>query len=107
MSSVFFYKPPERHERDETNWHCWLSVWAPVAVAIAVICVESTATFSAQNTSSWLRPITERILGMMSDSGWESFHHLLRKTGHFMGYGPVGSTFLRRGLSTLSRPAPP
>ena len=39
----------------------------------------------------------------MQDSAWELFHHYLRKTGHFIGYGTVGFTFLRAWLHTLSQ----
>ena len=109
MRPVFFYKPSQPPSADSADsvadWRWWLKVWAPVAVAVAVICTESTATFSAQNTSSWLRPIFERIFGAFQDANWELFHHLLRKTGHFVGYGTVGFTFLRAWLYTLGRRA--
>ena len=54
------------------------------------------------------RPIFEHIFGAISDSAWELFHHVLRKTGHFVGYGTVGLTFLRAWLYTLDwcRPRP-
>jgi len=103
MRSVFFYKPSRQSSRDGDGWRWWLKVWLPVAIAVAVICVESTNTFSAQNTSSWLRPILERWFGAFQNSAWESFHHHLRKTGHFVGYGTVGFTFLRAWLHTLAR----
>ena len=102
MRPVFFYKslPPSRAD---AGWRWWFNVWTPVVLAIAVICAESTNTFSSQNTSSWLRPIAQRFFGAISDSAWDQFHHLLRKTGHFVGYGTVGFTFLRGWLHTLAR----
>lgn len=103
MRSVFFYKASP--VRDEQSWRWWARVWTPVVIAVAVICVESTQAMSAQNTSSRLRPIFERIFGAFSDSGWDSFHHYLRKTGHFVGYGAVCFTFLRAWLHTLGRHA--
>jgi VanZ family protein len=103
MRPVFFYKPSLQSSHDVDHWRWWLKVWLPVAIAIAVICTESTDTFSAQNTSSWLRPIMERWFGAFSDVRWESFHHYLRKTGHFVGYGTVGFTFLRAWLHTIAR----
>jgi VanZ family protein len=103
MRSVFFYKPPRHSSRDDGDWRWWLKVWLPVAIAIAIICIESTDTFSSQHTSDWLRPIVERVFGAFSDRRWESFHHYLRKTGHFVGYGTVGFTFLRAWLHTLAR----
>jgi VanZ family protein len=106
MRPVFFLKPQRQWARDDAGWRWWFSVWAPVAIAIAVICMESTGTFSAQNTSSWLRPIAEHWFGAIKDSTWEAFHHCLRKTGHFVGYGTVGFTFLRAWLHTLDRRGP-
>jgi VanZ family protein len=78
-------------------------VWAPVVVAIGVICIESTGAFSSQHTSGWLRPIVERLLGHIDDIVWGNLHHYIRKTGHFLGYGAVGFTFLRAWLHTLDR----
>jgi VanZ family protein len=106
MRPVFFYKPLQRSIRDEGDWRWWFRVWAPVVVAIAVICAESTNTFSAENTSGWLRPLAERLFGAFQDARWDSFHHYLRKTGHFVGYGTVGFTFLRAWLHTLGRRGP-
>jgi VanZ family protein len=105
MRSVFFLNdlPASAEKRD---WHWWFNVWTPVVLAIAVICVESTGTFSAQNTSSWLRPVLQNVFGAFTDSGWDSFHHHLRKTGHFVGYGTVGFTFLRAWLYTIGQRGP-
>lgn len=98
---------PDRPQPAPPTTRWWLSVWLPAAVAVAVICAESTETFSAANTSSWLRPLFERIFGAFQDARWELFHHYLRKTGHFLGYGTVGLTFLRAWLFTLGRRAQP
>jgi VanZ family protein len=103
MRSVFFYKPSRPSPGNIGDWRWWLKVWLPVAIAVAIICVESTRTFSSQNTSNWLRPILERWFGPFQNNAWDLFHHYLRKTGHFIGYGTVGLTFLRAWLHTLAR----
>jgi VanZ family protein len=103
MRPVFFPGRQQPFSRETYDWRWLLSVWLPVALAVAVIATESTDTFSAQHTSSWLRPILERIAGRFTDSGWDSFHHYLRKSGHFIGYGAVAFTFLRAWLHTLAR----
>jgi VanZ family protein len=101
MRPVFFYKPTS--SRTDTSWRWWFNVWTPVVLAVAVICIESTATLSSQNTSGWLRPVVQRLVGAMNDSTWDFVHHAIRKTGHFVGYGTVGFTFLRAWLHTLGR----
>jgi VanZ family protein len=106
MRSVFFLSSLPQSFEQKKDWHWWLSVWAPVVIAILVICVESTGTFSAQNTSDWLRPVIQKFFGVLSDSNWDLFHHYLRKTGHFVGYGTVGFTFLRAWLHTIARRGP-
>ncbi len=63
-----------------------------------LIAIESTRTFSSENTSGWLRPFVERALGRMSESGWAELHHLLRKSAHFCGYGGVCVSFARAWL---------
>jgi VanZ family protein len=103
MHPVFFSRSAPGPPRNQEDWRWWFNAWAPAAIAVAVICVESTETFSSQNTSSWLRPIFQYLVGAISDSTWDSFHHLLRKSGHFVGYGTVGFTFLRAWLHTLAR----
>ena len=101
MRAVFFPKSAPESVAEHRNGLWWFCVWAPAALAVAVICVESTATFSAENTSSWLRPVFQQFFGAFSDNSWGLFHHYLRKTGHFVGYGMVGFTFLRAWLYTL------
>ena len=81
----------------------WISTWLPPIIAMIVIACESTPTFSAGNTSSWLRPIFERWFFHVSDSAWDLGHHIFRKSGHFIGYGLVGLTFLRAWLRTFGR----
>jgi VanZ family protein len=101
MRPVFFYKPLPPSPPSRPGWRWWFSVWTPVVLALAIICVESTNTFSSQNTSSILRPIIERWFGHINDSLWDLYHHYLRKSGHFIGYGLVAFTFLRAWLHTL------
>ena len=106
MPSVFFYKPTQRQASPSEGWRWWVYVWVPVLVAVGVIAVESTNTFSAQNTSGWLRPVWEHIFGHISDAAWEPIHHYIRKTGHFVGYGLVDLSFLRAWLYSLAKERP-
>jgi len=73
----------------------WIYVWGPVVIAIAVICLESTEMMGAENTSGPLRAIYQFLFGHVPGARWERIHHLLRKSGHFLGYGFVGLAWLR------------
>jgi VanZ family protein len=105
MRPVFFHKPMPP-QPSVAGWRWAFNVWTPAAIAVAIICTESTNTFSSQNTSSILRPIVERWFGHINDSSWDLYHHYLRKTGHFIGYGLVALTFLRAWLHTLDLRTP-
>jgi VanZ family protein len=103
MPSVFFNRPDPLKVRRQQSGLYWVTVWWPTLFAMGIIAMESTAKFSAGNTSSWLRPVFEHWLGPINDSHWQIGHHVFRKTGHLAGYGFVGLTFLRAWLYTLSR----
>ena len=77
--------------------------WIPAALSVAMIAAESTSMMSSENTSHWLYPLWVRLFGPMSAAHWAELHHLIRKTGHFVGYGVVSATFLFAWLRTLAR----
>jgi len=79
----------------------WLNAWLPVLVGIAVIALESTELLGADHTSGPLRRLFEALFGRLSWRQWEQIHHIIRKTGHFVGYGAVGLTWLRAWWMTL------
>ncbi len=79
--------------------------WLPAALSVVMIALESTATMSAENTSHWLYPLWLRLFGPISAAHWNEVHHLIRKTGHFVGYGLVSIAFFyswRRSLQRLA-----
>jgi len=75
--------------------------WLPAALSVVMIAAESTATMSAENTSQWLYPLWVRLFGPIGAPHWAEVHHLIRKTGHFVGYGAVSVAFLFGWLRTL------
>lgn len=75
--------------------------WLPAALSVLMIAMESTATMSAANTSRWLLPIWEHLFGPVSPERWQVIHHVIRKTGHFMGYGLVSLCFFHGWRKTL------
>jgi VanZ family protein len=79
-----------------------ISTWLPVAIGLCVIACESTGQFSADNTSRYLRPIFTFLFGVWTDAHWQVFHHALRKSGHFLGYGTLGLLWFRAWLRTFT-----
>jgi hypothetical protein len=103
MRSIFWKRPAQEEARVATSGWRLVWVWLPALIATAVIAGESTPTFSAENTSGWIRPWFEHIFGHVNDHVWFVGHYLARKTGHFTGYGTVCLTYLRAWLFILAR----
>jgi VanZ family protein len=83
-------------------WY-WVYIWLPVVIGISVIVFESTEWLGSDKTSPPLRRLFEAIFGHLSDANWTVVHHLIRKTGHFIGYGLIGLAWLRAWWFTLTR----
>lgn len=72
-------------------------------LGICVIAIESTAYFGSDHTSGPLRWVWEHLFGQVSDDRWDLCHHIIRKTGHFVGYGTMGLLWLRAWWLSLPR----
>jgi VanZ family protein len=57
----------------------------------------------ADHTSHPLRWLWETIFGPVANARWDEIHHLIRKSGHFFGYGTLGMIWLRAWWMTLPR----
>jgi VanZ family protein len=82
-----------------------LRTWLPVAFWLGVIALESMVGSSA-NTGSILERVAHWLFGNFSQSRFDLVHHIIRKTGHFLGYGILGYLWLRaftRSLDHTSR----
>jgi len=75
--------PTDRSARFQDQIRTWL----PVMVCTMAIAAESTPYFGADHTSAPLRRLAEMLFGYGVDAHWALTHHIIRKTGHFMGYG--------------------
>jgi VanZ family protein len=80
-----------------------VSTWLPVAIGLCIIATESTSHFSSAHTSGWLRPIFTLLFGPFTDAHWDLFHHIVRKSGHFIGYGTLGMLWTRAWLRTFTQ----
>jgi len=82
----------------------WVSAWLPVLLGILMIAVESTEWMGADHTGNPLRILYQAIFGRVSNAEWETIHHYLRKTGHFVGYGLIGLAWLMMWALVSRRP---
>ena len=75
--------------------------WLPVALWLALIAIESTRALGADHTGLWLYNLADFLHLHLSDRALELANHVLRKSGHFVGYGILGVLFFRAWLCTL------
>jgi VanZ family protein len=64
-----------------------MRIWLPVLACASVFAVESTPYLGADHTSAPLQRIAEALFGYDACVHWDLIHHIIRKTGHCMGYG--------------------
>ncbi len=101
-SSIIYgvYAPPTSN-----SGYAWLRpqlrIWLPVLACSMVFAVESTSYFGADRTSAPLRRVVEAIFGYDACVHWNLIHHIIRKTGHFIGYGVFSLVCFRASWITL------
>jgi VanZ family protein len=79
-----------------------LLYWLPVAAWVGIICIESTDMMAANNTGHLLLAILTPLFGPIDPERFQIFHAVLRKTGHFIGYGILCLLFFRAMRATLA-----
>jgi len=94
---------PELAWPGHAAWAVYLFRWMPLVMMLGVLYMESTAMMGADRTSghlhSWMHAMTGSSSGL--DRHWPMIHHLIRKTGHFLGYGVLSLAWLRGMLLSL------
>jgi VanZ family protein len=78
-----------------------MRTWLPVLACAAVFAVESTPYLGADHTSAPLQRIAEAVFGYDACVHWDLIHYVIRKTGHFMGYGIFSLVCFRSFWITL------
>jgi VanZ family protein len=64
--------------------------WWPVLVWLGIIRLESTDLASSANTSGLLYAVLSHVVPHLKPQVVQGLNELLRKTGHFLGYGILG-----------------
>jgi len=74
--------------------------WIPVFVWLGIIAVESFG-LSSNVTSGWLWKLLQLLHVQISMRAFMELHHIVRKTGHFTGYGILCVLMFRAWFHTL------
>jgi VanZ family protein len=81
--------------RDRLGFGHLASAWIPVAFCVLVIAGESTVYFGADRTSGPLQRFLEFFFGHFTQPQWSRLHLIIRKCGHFTGYGLLSISWFR------------
>ena len=104
MSSIPFFM--DSHSRPTAHrWPDFFQAWMPVLLLACVFIAESTRFLGSDHTSAPLHRLCGTILGSSIDHNWSQIHHMIRKTGHFLGYGILSLAIFRGLRLTLPRKA--
>jgi VanZ family protein len=82
-------------------WREQLRAWLPMLALTLLLVFESTSYFGANRTSAPLRRVVEAFFGFDACVHWNLIHHLIRKVGHFIGYGAFSLVCFRSFWMTL------
>jgi VanZ family protein len=92
---VFGVYASQTSSRGSAGLQAQLRTWLPVLACASVFAIESTSYFGADHTSAPLQRVAEAICGYDISVHWNLIHHIIRKTGHFMGYGLFSAVCFR------------
>ncbi len=83
-----------------------LKKWLAALLWIGVICLESTDLMSSRNTGSFIYSLLAPFWPHIDPMKFGEFHALLRKVGHFVGYGILSFLLFRAWKATLKTDHP-
>ena len=86
-----------------SSHHDLLKKWIAAILWIGVICIESTELMSSANTGSFIYSLLVPIFGHIDPMKFGEFHAVLRKVGHFAGYGILSFLLFRTWRATVKR----
>lgn len=84
-------------QRSSSVWKAWI----PALVWLGVIAIESTASLSSENTGRFLYPIFHFLFGF-DPVRFITWHFLIRKTGHVVGYAILSMLLFRAWHATIA-----
>lgn len=66
-----------------------------MAIWLGILILESTDLMSSEHTGSLIRTLLSKVFTHLDSARLDLLNHLLRKTGHFLGYGVLCLLFFR------------
>jgi VanZ family protein len=94
-------KFPHSYRPASLRWPHFLHSWLPVFLCASIFAIESTAAFGADHTSAPLHAACQAVFGPAIDPRWSDIHHMIRKIGHFTGYGLFSLVVFRGVFQSL------
>jgi len=91
---------PGDHRLNSSRSELW-KVWLAAGLWLVLIAIESTALLSAANTDHFLYIVLSYIFGPLDRVTFDFWHHILRKTGHVLGYGILSILLFRAWKATF------
>ena len=82
-----------------------LHTWLPLVFWTAIIAFEFSFGSSA-NTGGVLQTLVRWFFGEVDPTHFDTFHYILRKGGHFAGYGILGYLWFRAFLRKFTQRMP-
>jgi VanZ family protein len=98
---IFEVYAPVEADSLPAPWQEQLRIWLPVLAFALLVALESTSYFGADRTSEPLRRLVEALFGYDACVHWNLIHILIRKTGHFIGYGAFSLVCFHAFWNTL------
>ena len=86
-SMIFEVYAPQATSSAPALWRNRLRAWTPMLAFTVILAIESTSYLGSEYTSAPLRRVAETLFGYDACANWNAIHILIRKTGHFVGYG--------------------
>ena len=80
--------------------------WIPALVWLGLIVIESTASLSSENTGKILYPLLHFLFGI-DPIRFLTWHVVIRKMGHVVGYAVLSLLLFRAWRATISVPGHP
>ncbi len=79
-----------------------LIAWLPMMIWLVVIAFESTSMFTSEHTMNWIGRLLGLFFHHLGAAKLAYLNHIMRKVGHFTGYGILSWFAFRGWMETIA-----